>query len=242
MKDTAVIMYTHTDYSDVWPLFFGQFEELFPFLDIPKYIFVNSDLGAWKVEIPEGWQIITYDDLDPYPTRFSSCLTSVKEKYVLTHHEDMPLYFPPQKDRLESLPGFMDRHNTPFVKFTRAIEKLNEAEGPIMRIEKDSSWLFSVQVGLWDRKVLLDIYQNTGGINIWEFEVAAQMYLKNQDIYGSVWYDGETLRGIHHYDCKLYPHICTAVHKGKWTTNEYPELSLLLSKYGIDPTIRGEHQ
>ncbi len=258
MRDTAVIMYTHSDYSDVWPLFFGQFEELFPFKDIPKYVFVDDK--ATEVEIlddsdckpdgiPDGWEVIYYDDTEVYANRFASCLEQVPQKYVLLHHEDMPLYFPPDKKTLGNLPEYLEKTGKPFVKFTRALETLENIESPlpqedrkIWNISPQSSWLFSVQVALWNREILLDIYQNAGGMNIWEFETAAQMYLKDQEIYGNVWYDNETLRGLYHYDCKLYPHIATAVHKGKWVTNEYHELNILLPKYGIDPSVRGEHQ
>ena len=95
MRDTAVIMYTHTDYSDIWPLFFGQFGELFPFKDVPKYIFVDKQ-GLDGHNIPESWIPVTYDDGEVYANRFSSCLEQVPEKYVLLHHEDMPLYYPPE--------------------------------------------------------------------------------------------------------------------------------------------------
>ena len=48
MKDTAIIMYSHSDYSDVWPIFFTQTDKYFQ--DVKKYIFADKHVD----NIPSG--------------------------------------------------------------------------------------------------------------------------------------------------------------------------------------------
>jgi len=52
----------------------------------------------------------------------------------------------------------------------------------------------------------------------------------------------EDKRGLFHWDSNIYPYIATAVVKGKWDYECYPEeLDKLLHDYGIDPDIRGKN-
>ena len=51
----------------------------------------------------------------------------------------------------------------------------------------------------------------------------------------------EVKRGLYHCDSIVFPYIATAINKGRWNTSEYrKELTLMFSKYDINPTIRGE--
>lgn len=240
MRDTAVVMYTHTDYSDAWPLFFGQFKKHFPFLGMPQYIFVNGEWDGDYTSIPLEWTIVTYNDDDNYAARFAHCLESVKEEFVIWHHEDMPLYREPKMEELAKLPDFVDEHNLPFVKFLKAIEQTQQLTKTYEKILPQSQWYFSIQPGFWRTSVLLDVYQNGGGETVWEFETNAQRHCLAEDIFGAIWYEGESMRGLHHFDSNLYPYIATAIVKGKWNLKEYPELQPLLLEYGIDYNERGE--
>ncbi len=57
---------------------------------------------------------------------------------------------------------------------------------------------------------------------------------------GVFYYNGEPKRGMYHYDSEIFPHVSTALVKGKWNMSEYEsELGLLMSKYKVDLSIRG---
>jgi hypothetical protein len=62
----------------------------------------------------------------------------------------------------------------------------------------------------------------------------------NYNIRGVYHYDSESLRGIHHYDSNVYPYIATALVRGKWNLNEYPnELGDILKENNIEINKRG---
>jgi hypothetical protein len=47
---------------------------------------------------------------------------------------------------------------------------------------------------------------------------------------------------MYHWDSGIYPYIATAIVKGKWDYECYSsELEDILSKYGINPDIRGKN-
>ena len=53
-------------------------------------------------------------------------------------------------------------------------------------------------------------------------------------------YYGEDKRGLYHYDSKVFPHISTALVKGRWNMSEYPqEMTELIKEYKINIMNRG---
>ena len=75
-----------------------------------------------------------------------------------------------------------------------------------------------------------------------QFEIAANKVCQHLDMRGLYSYHGEPKRGIYHHDSIVFPHIATAIIKGKWNLSEYPtELTPLLEKYNINPEVRGIH-
>jgi hypothetical protein len=56
-KETAIIMYSHSSYSDVWGMFMGQIDKYFS-NDVKKYVFVDDDKGL----VENNWNIVLYDD------------------------------------------------------------------------------------------------------------------------------------------------------------------------------------
>ncbi len=52
--------------------------------------------------------------------------------------------------------------------------------------------------------------------------------------------EGDSKRGMYHYDSSVYPYVATGVVKGKWYTSDYPEMQAILNDYNIDVALRGE--
>ena len=55
------IFYSHSDYSDIWELLFGQCDKYLK--DQDKVLFTD------KGEVPEDWDVVYYDDKLPYQER-----------------------------------------------------------------------------------------------------------------------------------------------------------------------------
>jgi len=232
----AIIVYTHTDVSDVWSPFFGQTSEYLS--DFKKYIFINSNSDL----IPNDYITCVYDDNEVYRKRFLSCLRQIDDEYVIIHHEDMFLYDKPDIDRLINYKNRLTNQYS-FIKLIRGGNgegQSDEVYPELKKIDKSFDYIFAIQPTIWKTDKLIELLEYSGGDSIWEFEIAAQKTCKDRNILGYYVDDGGIKRGRLHWDSKVYPYIATAVVKGKWNTKEYKiELEKISQKYNIDFKIRG---
>ena len=74
MKNQALITWTHSEYSDIWPLYFGRLEKHFKY--DKSYIFVDKKTN----KIPEKHIQLVNNDRDPWYKRFIECLDKVEEE------------------------------------------------------------------------------------------------------------------------------------------------------------------
>tara|TARA_A100001201_G_scaffold43030_2_gene43786 strand:+ start:2134 stop:2871 length:738 start_codon:yes stop_codon:yes gene_type:complete len=243
MDNVAFIMYSHSDYSDVWDIFFKQTDKHLPEWK-SKYIFVD-DLETYPVDIPSDYTVVKYDDSLPYQERVASCLSQIDEDICLFQHEDMFLYDPPDVQKLKEYTSILqkDGSDLDFIKLIKGGEYRDLQYLPytdLYHIPYDSEYVFAVQPTLWRTKVLHSIYNECQGSNMWEFEVKGSQYCRDNNIVGSYCYRGEPQRGAMHWDSKTYPYIATAIVKGKWNLSEYQsELGFILNSNRVDLSARG---
>lgn len=244
MKNTAIIMYSHSDYSDVWPIFFTQTDKYFQ--DTKKYVFVDKHVD----NIPSDWQTILYNANDTYDRRVESCLEQVDEEYCIFHHEDMPLYEEPRYDLLDSFRRILENESdeVSYIKLIKggiyADDHKHDRFEPhrdLYKIENNHpTYMFAVQPSIWRTEDLLAVYSETDIDHIHEFESMASQACKQLDIFGLYCYHGENKRGLYHWDSSVYPYIATAIVKGKWNMSEYKdELTPLLEENNINAEERG---
>lgn len=230
----SIVIYSHTDYSDIWPLCFGQADKYFP--KHKKYLFVNQ-----ASEIPEdGWwknnQCIFYDDKLPYKERVVHCLSSVEDKVVLFMHEDMFLYNSPDINYLSHLSAKIQQNQIDVVKLCRA--SYNEhvlVETGLQNVYQNPDNLkFAIQPSLCSREKLIQVYDKTYGKNIWDFERNSSGICELLNIKtGMVYSEGDVKVGEYHWSSQKFPYVATAVEKGKWNFAQYKEiLEQLFSEYG----------
>jgi len=237
LDQTAIIMYSHSSYSDAWPMFIGQADKYIP--ECKRYLFADRS----PISLASKWKLITYDDAQSYNARFASCLKSVKEEFVILHHEDMPLYGPPNKEKLTEYLDLLKNSDLHYIKLIKGGELRDipyEGHNDLFRIPHDSSCIFAVQPTLWKTESLAKVYQNTKVNHIHDFEPKSQVVCKVHNIHGLYSYRGEPRRGIYHHDSSVYPYVATAIVKGKWNLTEYgTELRQLFEEYKIQPNKRG---
>jgi len=245
INNVAFICYSHSEYSDVWDMFFGQLNKYFP--NVNKYLFTNNV----NRDIPNDINIILYDDKLSYSERVSSCLSKINEKICLFHHEDMILYSKPNKNNLNKLINLILEYDVDYVKLLKGghNEDILLEDMPLKTLfyipHNMSKLSFAIQPTLWKTNQLLDVYTNstivnvTGNQAIGNFELQASKYVNNSDFKGFYWYNNEKKRGMHHYNSSVYPHG-NFISKGKWVYSEYKnELILLHKTYNIDKDLRG---
>jgi len=233
----TLVLYTHTDFRDVWPIFFGQTETYMR--DYQKVVLVNRH----SEDIPDQYEQIIYDEALPYHLRVHSCLSKLEDKTILFLHEDMILYEEPIHSDLESFSSLVNEDRIDFIKLIKA----GNAPFEISDLHKNltpcpKQLLFSIQPTITKVNKLKHIYLMTPGSSIWDFESRVSgtcEYLGYTRCYMTS-YSSESKRGLAHWNSECFPYVATAVTKGKWNYSEYPkELNFLFNQYGIDKAKRG---
>ena len=238
-KMFPLVYYSHTDYSDVWPLMFSQVDKYFP--THQKYLF--SDNATADLESP-NWTLIKYDDGLKYQQRMVHCLRQVPEEVILFHHEDMFLYDVPLYQNLNEIAESIKGGEIDIVKLIcasyqevtfRNITKLSYVfENPV-------NLKFAIQPSLCNKKTLEMVYDKTGGDTIWQFEAFATQTCSYFNVKTAMTYlPQDQKRGAFHWDSTVYPYFATAIIKGKWNFTDYEaSLKALLEEKKIDYSIRG---
>ena len=113
-------------------------------------------------------------------------------------------------------------------------------------VPQNKEYFYTNQAALWKTEDLKRIHNLGPNLHIankdWQnsFEYQATKICNELNIQGLFCYYGENKRGLYHYDSSVFPHISTALVKGKWNMSEYPlEMGKLVKQYGIDLMKRG---
>lgn len=234
----ALVLYTHTDYKDIWPMFFGQAN--LHLNDYKKIVFVNKH----DEDIPNDYEQIYYDEGSVYPVRVSSCLSYLDiNQPIVFLHEDMILFNEPNHKVIEEFTSLVVDNKADFIKLIKAgQEPFVKSDLHNNLVNAVPQLLFSIQPTICKVSKLKHIYLLTPGSSIWDFESRVSDTCRDYN-YTKCFMssdDSEKKRGLAHWDSSIFPYIATAIIKGKWNYKEYKtELDELFSKYNIDKDKRG---
>jgi len=235
MSNIALVTYTNSNLRDVWPVYFGQVDKHLS--GIKSYVFSDE-----KPEISSSHNIILYDNSDPYYVQYSTSMESVEEDFVIYSQEDFVLYDNVSQSSLNKYVEFLKNSDYSFVKLIRSGYKtplLNKAGDEMFEIDVNSQDAFSMQAILWKKDKLMALYDVVRS-NKWYESSDWNQSCIDLDVRGVFVYKNENQRGKFHYDSDTFPYVCTALNKGLWNLNEYPEiLGSILKSYNIDPAERG---
>ena len=236
----ALVFYSHTDYSDVWPPMFQQADKYFP--NHQKYLF--SDEKTREIDRP-NWTLVKYDDSKKYQQRLIHCLDQIEEEIILFHHEDMFLYDEPKYDHLEEIVKVIQNEEIDIVKLICASYGTFRARKKMTSLpyiyENPTNLKFAIQPSMCKKSKLRMIYDKTGGDNIWLFETYSSGTVEYFGIKtGMTYLPDDKKRGQFHWDSTIYPYFATAIVKGKWNFSDYEDmLKPILEDNNIDFVIRG---
>ena len=226
----SLVIYTHTDYNDVWKITFRQLQKYMN--DFKIYVLCNER----SMDIPQNWETITYDESKIYTQRLKDCLPFIDSETIMFMHEDMPLF---DKPNFEYMERYFDLVNSEKVDSIKMIyvrddnEMVSDVDNTLISSQYSK---FSIQPTLINVKNFVSLLDSTQPLNIWDFELAVST--KGKHFMCKI--GGEKKRGVYHYDSLVFPYIATAIIKGKWNYGEYPkELDELFNEYGIIPFERG---
>ena len=223
-----IVVYTHTDMKDIWPMFFGQLKKYVSNTKI--YVAVNEDDSYLS-----DYTIVKYDDSKVYTERWKQILPQISEEVILFLHEDMILFDSIKPDYIKKYFEYVKNGEVNSIKLILAGEYFSESSIDSTLVFNEYS-KFSIQPTIVTKEFFTNVLNSVDELNIWEFE---------QEIAGTgrdymVRIGGEKKRGIYHYDSLVFPYIATAINKGKWNLNEYmKELNPMFEEYNINTFERG---
>ncbi len=223
-----IIVYTHTDMKDIWPIFFGQLKKYIG--DTKVYVAVNED----DTQLSD-YMCVIYDDTKEYTERWKEILDKVEEETFMFMHEDMILFDKINFEILEKYIGYINNELAESIKLILAGDTFIESTIDKTLVTNQYSKL-SIQPTIITKKVFRRHINTLSKLNIWQFEEAVVSSGKDY----MVRVGGERKRGIYHYDSLVFPYIATAINKGKWNLIEYQnELNPMFEEYNINPFERG---
>jgi hypothetical protein len=226
--NTPIVVYTHTDMKDIWPMFFGQLKKYIG--DTKVYVAVNED----DMQIPDYIRII-YDDKKEYTERWKEILDKIEEETFMFIHEDMILFDKLNFQLLEKYIGYVSNEVVDSVKLILAGSEFQSSSIDTTLVTNEYS-KFSLQPTIIRKSIFKEKVNSVSSLNIWQFEEAIS--ITGKDFMVKI--GGERKRGIYHYDSLVFPYIATAINKGKWNLNEYTkELKPMFEEYDINPFERG---
>jgi hypothetical protein len=249
MNNCSIVTYTNSKCHDVLRVHAGQIEKYSE--NIKSYIF-SDKVPDFDLE---NHTVITYKNSDPYYTHWVSCLESVKDDFFIYLQEDFFLTDTVLKGELERCKDFLHKSDYSFVRLSRFDlaagihrKEKNIKEFPDVELERNifdahicdpDSFAFMMQATLWKKKDFIDFY-NESKSKLWLESREFDDVMKNKKIKGAFYCSGEEKLGKYHWRSSIWPHICTAIGKGKWSITHHDEtLTDILSEYSVNTSIRG---
>lgn len=241
--DFAYIIYSHSSFADCWDMAIGQAKECLP--SNCKKIYLVSDNSQESIEAfakfekDEQIGLLTYENNQKYTNRLIKVMNEVNEKFDFVYfvHEDMPLTNKVDKVYLNTLLHYMNNSNEFYIKLvdTNYVDEKQDHDSFPNLVRNFGGYSFSVQVSLLKPDYIVSFLANFNE-DIYGLE---QMSIKSNFIFSAV--KGNKKIGKYLLSNDYFPHISTAISKGKWCTDEWSDdIKYLAEKYSIDLSIRGE--
>jgi hypothetical protein len=238
-KDIAHLCYTHSSYLDGWQLTSREQRKHLGLFS-KEYLAIERSPAGEALTSDDGIAKIFYDETRDYTDRLLQVLKSIEDEFVFFTHEDMPLLQTPVTNALYEAKLLLEKRTENAV-----VRMIRVGRGVRLNLDRPSRmpyfssihfwsrWKFSIQPSLWKRSSLIALLEKCQGLNVWEFEVRGQREFKKLGLVGFQPISSGGRRGRHHFDSALYPYVATAIVKGKWNLEEYPELEEMLKSVDL---------
>ncbi len=221
-KRYCAVVNTHSSYHDVLAVFIKTYQRHAP--DIPLYVFTNTALD----ESPSSYFKTLKYGSDNFRDQYLECLLQIPFDYILTFNDDYFLTAPPNYSEISRCVDVLEETKHAQIRFVRGP---NFTQGQVIDrlycLDNKQPFFFSQTLSLWKREKLLQIFEMVGpsGIarkgNEIQFEVVANKACEMLDFTGLVYFEGEKKIGSAHYECRIIPHVVSAVVDGYWNIKEY---------------------
>ena len=234
----CIFLYSHSEYSDVWDLTFGQIYKYIN-LDDVSIIFCIDKLNNYKID--DRIKVVYYNNNLIYSDRILTNIIDLNYEYILFLHEDWVITDNFSNEYSVKLINFMNKNDILHIRSYKNYGHSNinpnifHKEVNICNIPSDSGNFISLQPGLWEKNVFTELYSiNTNKPNILESKSNSHFRSKYKDRF---YYETNSLIA---QDSTMFPHIHT-IGYGRWAmcNDKYNVMESILIEYNIDKNLRG---
>ena len=245
MPSKALVINSNSSNVDCLDLFFYCMEKFVGEAFFSKvYLFIDPI----EYDFPLYVEVVNYNPEDNFKDQIVKCLSVVREDIILYCNEDYLFYGQADLGLAQKVLNEIEGNDLSFVKFVHTnLEQYKEYKDNLFLINKDCENNFSQTLSFWKTQDFLRIHEKCPASEIGEkgnelghLEVFAKEICRSLGISGLCYYNNEKRRGGCHFDSEIFPHIASALVKGKWNLSEYyRELYPLLNSHNIPINIRG---
>lgn len=220
----CAVVNTHESYHDVLSIFlkcyFRYAREIKLFVFSSKYFegFDNEDIEFIKYSAGN------------FRDQYLNCLLHVPYDFILTFNDDYFLIDYPKYSEINYCIDILDKSEYSHIRFVRGS---NFSNVPVFHrlypLDNTEPYFFSQTLSIWKREDLLKVFNAVEPSGIArkkrepQFEVLANAACERLGLSGLVYYENEKKIGSAHYECKIVPHLVSAIVDGYWNTREYAE-------------------
>jgi len=235
----CILLHTHSDYSDIWPIMLKRIETYGPNYDL--YILCNTHITDFDKE-----KTVYYDTKTPYAHRiYLATFALAKYDYILLMRDSDILVGPTDFNMLESIENTVIKYKIDSLRLNNSgvddTDLNNHIENDCYFINKNSNYLFSLYPTIWNKVSLQELMFNFKDYKYYDMECEAINQFCKKYINCFVYNETSKLRQYN----ERYAHIIKFIHilqHGKWTYVHDPQYVLDIQKeFNIDLTKRGFH-
>ena len=242
MQDITYLLYTHTEYDDIFQIHIKKLVEFFPSINYAICI-DNTNLFVEKyASIYKPIQVYQYDTNAPYAERLRSVISQIKTPYLILGHEKNVLTGPVNNNIMIDLLNIMREKNIdqlrlmvsgiPYPVFdNNIIHKITEG------------YFMSIVPAIWKVNSLLNILNKYSHLSYKQFELddVQNETKKLNNYYISTPHDSLFSKGGIALSY-IYP-VIHLTFRGKWwcTNNHKPFIEKFLTEFNIDINTRGAY-
>ncbi|WP_421856354.1 hypothetical protein [Marinomonas sp.] len=241
--DFCYIIYSHSSFNDCWEMAIGQAIKNLP-ENCKKIYLISEDsddteMNFSKLKYESNIELLTYDSEKKYTDRLIDAFSKVSKEFESVYfvHEDMPLISMVDKIYLNTLLHYLNNSNEFYIKLvdTNYVNSKSTHDSFPYLVKNSGGYSISVQPSLIKLDYMISFLEKFHQ-DIYGYE---QVCTRSNFIFSAV--AGGQKIGKYLLCNKYFPHIATAISKGKWCTNEWnEEINHLAKEYSIDLSLRGE--
>jgi hypothetical protein len=251
MENCTMLVYTHSEYSDIFDVAMRRFKKYASSLPIT---ICTDKSGLILGEYGEGYNIgdvFEYDNALVYHLRLASILERIGTKYVCLNHDNNVLFDHLDISGINTYIGMMDVGNIQVLRLSPSLICEPKSGKGLIEPITEPSWYCSVLPTIWERESLLSLCKKFQKSYIDSESPECNTYVAGLNCYYIAPSEKDDFFP-HYYHSTSHVYPCVhAIKFGKWymsllNIKEMPQCERrvfeILLEYDIDIGIRGTQE